>query len=246
MSRYRRDQDFPAVRRYARGEFLDRVWVYQAGEHVTFLAPTQNGKTTLALDLLERTATEELPAVVLMMKPRDKTTAKWLERVAFRKITSWPQPPSIWHPRKPPGWVLWPRHTFDPDVDDPRHYAEFRRAILDCYKRGRRILFADETRSLERELGLSRELITIWTKGASMGCGLWGASQVPKFMSTEAYSQATHVFIGFTPEQRDQERFGEISGVDPYLVRHVVENLRRHEWLYIRQRDRVMCIISAD
>lgn len=237
--------EFPAVRAYTRSDFVERVWAYQAGQHVTILGPTGSGKTHLAYQLLEQTAHPDLPALVLVMKPRDKTTSKFTKRVAYRKVTNWPQLPSPWRPRKPPGWVLWPKHTFDPDVDLVEHWAVFRRAVLDSYKRGNRILFADETRSLERELGLNREMVTVWTKGRSMGTGIWAASQVPKFISTEAYSQASHVFLANIPDRRDQERFGEISGVDPALVRHVVQNLKRHQWLYIRQEDGAMCVVEA-
>lgn len=240
----RRPEEFPAVRRYTRDDFVSRVWRYRSGEHVTILGPTKSGKTHLAYQLLERTASPEIPAMVMVMKPRDKTTRKFMKGVVHREVTSWPQPPSIWRPHKPPFWIVWPRHAFDPDIDAYAHYQVFRSLILDSYKRGKRILFADETRSLERELGLSRELVTVWTKGRSMECGLWAASQVPKFISTEAYSQVEHVFLANIPDQRDQERFGEISGVDPYLVRHVVQQLKRHEWLYIRQEDRTMCIVD--
>ena len=49
-----------------REEFLADYWTYKSGEHVTLIAPTQSGKTTLAFQLLARSAGPSLPAVVLV------------------------------------------------------------------------------------------------------------------------------------------------------------------------------------
>ncbi|MER6059481.1 hypothetical protein [Streptomyces albidoflavus] len=240
MSRY---DDLPAVVRYGRGVFLDQVWRYRPGEHVTILGPTGNGKTHLAQALLERTCSPELPAVSLILKPRDATVTKWAKAAGFRKTAAWPPAPPIFGTQKPNGWVVWPRFSYDPARDDPQHYRLFRTAILDSYRKGNRVLFADETVGLQ-ELGLTDELRAVWRQGRSMKCGLWAASQTPTHISPLAYSQAQHLFLGYISDKRAQERFGEISGMDEYLIRHTVKNLKRHEWLYIRQEDRTLCVVE--
>lgn len=237
-----RYEELPAVQRYTRGEFLQDVWHAEPGEHTTILAPTGNGKTKLAQDLMVRTATREVPAISLVLKPRDATVSAWQKKSGFRRVSTWPPPPSPFEAR-PPGFVLWPRHTFDPAIDDHQHHRIIRTAILDSYRRGDRIIFADETVGLQ-ELGLTDELRAIWRQGRSMGCAMWAASQTPTHISPLAYSQATHLFLGHISDRRAQDRFGEISGVDEYLVRKTVDELGRYEWLYIRQSDRTMCIVE--
>lgn len=233
------------VESFPRDEFLTERWNYRAGEHVTILGPTGTGKTYLAYQLLKATATPKLPGVVLVMKPRDKTVADWTKTTGFRRVRSWPPTLSIWNPReKPPGWVLWPKHTFDPDRDDAILYAEFRRAILDSYKRGNRIVFADEMYGLSHELGLDRECVTIWTRGRSMGTGIWCASQKPTHIPLHAYNQAEHLFLARDPDKRARDRFSEIGGVDPDLLKETVLQLEKHEWLYVRRDGPVMCVVQ--
>lgn len=233
------------VRAYERGVFLDRVWRYQPGEHVTFIAPTGGGKTYLANELLARTHGPKLPSVTLVMKPRDLTVRRLVRQEDVRRVRHWPPGANVrlWRPETA-GYVLWPRHQFDPDIDEPAHYEIFRTAILDSYKRGKRILFGDELYSLGTELGLRRELITVWTKGRSMECGLWGATQRPRDVPLHAYSQAEHLFLAYDPDRSARDRYAEIGGVDPAIVAATTAQLPRYWWLYIRRTDRAMCVIQ--
>lgn len=224
----------PYVYTFSRDEFLAERWVYRAGEHVTILAPTDGGKTTLAYELLSQVSTPDLPAISLVMKPRDPVVSSRARAHRYRTVRTWPPLYSPWHPW-PPGYVLWPKHSFDPDSDNRMLYRQFRAAILDSYKRGNRILFADELWGLTEELGLDRELVTVWTRGRSMGCGLWGATQKPSHIPLHGYSQAAHLFLGYDPDKRNRQRFSEIGGVEPKLVSDTVMGLRKFQWLYIRR-----------
>ncbi|MYR11944.1 hypothetical protein GTY62_15290 [Streptomyces sp. SID724] len=214
---------------------------------MTILAPSGGGKTHLAYELLEVTARPDLPAIVFVMKPRDETVDKFTKRAKFRIVREWPPPLYSRVQTKPPGWALWPKHSFDPDVDDSRQYAIFRSAIMTSYKRGDRILFADETYSLENELpngGLTKQLRTIHTKGRSMKCGIWSASQRAAYINRWAY-QAHHLFLGHDPDDDAQKRLSEIgAAVDKRLVREIVGSLRQYQWLYIHRDSRTMCIVD--
>lgn len=232
------------VMRFGRQEFLNEVWDYAPGEHVTVLAPTGGGKTQLAYQLLGKSAKPDLAAVVFVMKPRDETITKFSRQYKFRTIRDWP--PSTFSQRiqKPPGWVLWPTETNDWDADDERHKEVFRRAIRDNYRRGDRIIFADETYSLEQELNLTKDLNKVWTKGRSMKAGLWAASQRPVWISRWSL-QAHHLFLGHDPDVKAQERYGEIGGgIDPAQVRYIVSRLKRYEFAYISREERAMCIVG--
>lgn len=243
------------VRVVLRSHFFTRMWHYKAGEAVTFLAPMQDGKTTLAFQLLERTARASLPAVVLVMKPRDATPAAWTRHLQFREVATWP-PPQRWPWQdQPAGYTLWPRHTFTVAVDNQHITEQFEAALQWAYRRGNCIVFADEVYGIVAELdGLTDDLIALWSRGGGMGVGLWAATQrpagsaghgVPGFM----YSNSTHLFLAKDPDEASRRRYGEIGGIDPKLVAAIVMKLKRFQFLYIRKADQhggpYLCIIEA-
>lgn len=232
-----------AVKTFGREHFIQDVFDYHPGDHVTVLAPSGGGKTQLAYQLLGATATPELQATVMVMKPRDTTVDRFTKRYGFKVVRDWP-PTIIPRMSKPPGYVLWPKETDDPDADDRRHADIFRRAIRDDYRKGHKIVFADETYSLEEELGLKDDLRRIWTKGRSMACGLWAASQRPVWISRWAF-QAQHLFLGHDPDVEMQRRYGEIGGgIDPDLIRQLTAGLREFQFVYISRDERAVCIVD--
>lgn len=237
--------DDSGVVRYDREYFLTHVFDAKPGEHLTILGPTGSGKTYLGYQLMDVTTTPEVPGVVLVMKPRDKTVTKWSKTVGYLIVRNWPPTVSPWKPKKPRGWVVWPKHTFVPERDEQILHDVFRRTLLDCYRKGNKFLFGDEVYSLAEELNLDKELITLWSKGRSMECALWVASQKPTHIPLWAYSQAEHLFLAFDPDKRARDRFSEIGGVDPEFVKHTVMRLKKYEWLYIRREDGAMCIVEA-
>lgn len=229
-----------------RAEFLQYYWDYRPGQHVTLLAPTDYGKTWFAHELLRYCASPELPALDLVMKPRDSTAVKWGKALGFRTVRQWPPLPSPLH-MKPAGWVVWPKHVMDPVKDNPAHYRVFRAAILDSYKRGKRIIMADEVAGL-CDLGLTDVIVTVLTKGRSMGAGLWCCTQRPSGIPLAAYSQASHLFLGNNPDDRDRKRYAEIGGVNPKLVSETVSKLRRFQWLYVKRHGEdgaELCIVDV-
>lgn len=232
-----------SVRLYDRRRFLNEVWRYRAGEHVSFIGPTGAGKTYLMLPLLAKSASPELPAFLTVMKPRDETVKKFLAtHDSWRRVLTFPPPPSV--KAKPDGYVVWPHHTADPVADEARHEEIFRRLHRVRYVKGDCIIADDEAVSLVREMKMGPDLIRIWTKGRSIGAGLWAATQRPAMVPLEMYDQAAHLFLAYDPDKRNQERFTEIGGVDPDLIYQVVQRLPEYHWLYIRREDRTMCVVG--
>lgn len=243
-------QPNPNVETIAREDFVSDYFDYAAGEHVTFLGPTGSGKTTLASELIHTVATKNLPALVLVIKPKDKTVSDLFlkGRGKYKKVTAWP--PWFWD-RDKAGFVLWPRHTFDPDKDDPLLKKQMRAGILAGYanKIGKKeaagnILFCDEVWGLV-DLGLRRELTTVWTRARAMGCGLWAASQRPALIPLAAYSEPEHIFIHYSPDKAARDRYKEIGGVDPDSVAYITEHMSWHQFLYINRVDRMMYVVDA-
>ena len=233
----------PRVELFSRDEFLTERWRYNVGEHVSFLGPTQSGKTTLAFQLLAESVTPKAPAVVLVMKPKDPTVTRWSKNLNFRRVRTWPPVPSLTAPR-PPGYVVWPKATFDFHRDNSILAREFQKCLQDSYRRGNRLIFGDEVWGLTNELGLQTELVALWSRGASMGAGLWAATQRPSHVPLWMYSQAHHLFLSYEPDARARDRFAEIGGVDPQLVKNTVLNLKKYQWLYIRRDGPALCVVD--
>lgn len=226
-----------------RTRFLSSVWEYRPGQHVSFIGPTGAGKTHLALQLLARSVSPELPGYITVMKARDKTVGEFLRgHEGWKRTLTFPPPPVVG--KKPVGWAVWPHHTNDPEADEVRHEEIFHRMHRQLYVKGDNIIFDDEVVSLVREMDMKRDLTRIWTKGRSIGSGLWGATQRPAMVPLEMYDQAQHLFLANIKDKRSQDRFGEISGVDPDLVVEVVKRLPKFHWLYIRQEEGVMCVVG--
>ncbi len=232
---------------FARSEFLERRWRYRKGEHVTVVGPTGCGKSVLCYQLIEATARPSLPVVSLVKKPRDKVITGWAKKLGLRRVRHWPPPPVWpWQAQKPVGWVVWPKTNFtDVQLDRAHKSAVFRRALMDSYRRGDRIVYVDDTYGISEILKLDNELIELWTELRSMDGGLWTSFQKPTHVPTWAYGQASHLFLFNDPDRRTRDRFAEIGGVDPDLVRDTVLALDEHQVLYIRRAGRRMCIIDA-
>lgn len=240
-----RDSEGRQVIRFDREEFISERWDYQKGDHVSWIGITGSGKTTLMRQLLAVTATPSLPAVVLAVKPRDSSMRQLARDANLKTVTSWP-PIAVGMGPKPNGYVHWPKHTFDPDRDEENHRTQFRRAILDSYRRGNRILVFDEALSITGpEMRLHREAVTVWSKGRAMGCGLWAGTQKPTHVPLWMYSQAQHVWLMNDPDSRSRKRLSEIGGIDPRLIVECMSCLQPYEWIYIRTKDRRVCVVGA-
>lgn len=241
------------IARFSRLEFLAERWDYQPGQHVSLIAPTQNGKTTFMFQLLRNTDTSfcEIPPVMLVAKPKDAVVAQGLDYLGWEETDRWPPKKKMFR-EKPEGHGLWPRHLKDvsPSVNAEHLANSFRPAIKKLFWQGNSICIGDEAYELCAVLGLSEELTRHWTQGAGMGSGLWTATQkpsgtqqgsIPSFM----YNSPTHTFLGRDPDKRNRDRFGEIGGVDPRLLSETVLGLKKYEWLYIHRDGPTMCIVEA-
>lgn len=231
------------LQRFEREEFINERWAYERGNHVIFIGPTQCGKTTLQFQLLQKSITPDLPAVIFGQKPRDETVDKWAPRLGLKEIKTWPPPLHHKFTGAPPGYLLRPATVFDPKKDDVHHHAQYRAAMLDCFKRGEHIVVPDELYDAKR-LGLEQELIALWTKGEAMHAGQWGTVQKPSHIPSWGFNNSAHVFLYNDPDRRNIKRYAEIGGIDTKLLEETVESLPDHESLYLRRKGRVACIVG--
>lgn len=238
-----RDEEFTPPAVMGRGEFLD--WfasVYRPGEHVTFIGPTNSGKTTVAFQMLDRVSSPEHPSVVLVLKPRDETVDAAVRHLeGFRKTERWPPlAKRDWRPwkstfsQKVRGWMFWPRQELrDIRRDDDMLSHEFRQAMTHCYRRGNVIVFVDEAHAVQNDLKLRPEMDAIMMRGRSLGCSGWFATQRPRNVTLNMYSQAEHLVLFRTPDDRDTDVYRQIGGVDSKVIVDAVYDLERFSFVYI-------------
>jgi len=263
VRRTRRD-DGPVAQdiyRFDREEFFADYWRYgESGdaEHATFCGMNRSGKTTLAFQCLEHSTRtdpemgkdDSRVALVLVMKPQDRTPELWGRKLGYKRIDQWP-PPMMRAERKynvrkaPPGYLVWPK-LGNLRTDNDRLRKLFYTVLAESYAqaaRGKRaqerIIFADEVIGLQRisngDYPIKGALDDLYERGAGMGVGLWAALQKPFNAPTNAYENSIHIFIWRTNDRRNLKRYEEIGGIDADALDGIVRTLRGRDCLYINR-----------
>jgi hypothetical protein len=237
------DDDLAGVERVAWDDFL-AAFDWEQGEHVSLIGPTGGGKTTLALQILERRAY----VLVLASKPQDATLAGLVKKKGYQRIKRWPPPLS----RAPfvngrPAWqrvLLWP--TYRKMSDIPAQREAFVHALHEAFAQGAWCVFADDLNKLCEQLKLDGALKPYWTDGRSVKLSLVASAQRPAWVPLYLYSQATHLFFWRTTDARDLKTIGGLNGADDKLVRHIVSRLPKHDVLYVNTRTGHMAVTKAE
>lgn len=238
-----------------REEFASRRFHYKPGQHVVFAGPTQKaGKTTLAFQLLQYTATPDCPAFVAVSKPDDPVTREWGERLRYRTVKTWPverKVSELWD-GKPSGYIIWPDFS-DIDGDADRASAVIGALLRDRYAKGvkkeKGIVVMDDTVTKSRLLRLDRYMKTHIAMAGAMKLGGWYFYQKPTDSgptSLWAFENAFHKFTSGGPgtDRRARERYDEIGGFDRGQVQEILQKLKSFEFLYTNM-DGEMCIVGA-
>lgn len=237
-----------------RARFASDHFNYKPGQHVVFAGPTQRGKTQLAFQLLEYTASPVLPAYVAVSKPRDPVTSREGKRLGYRRTSEWPVTPKIkemFKDGKPSGYLIW-ADMRDSDTAIPNASALTRKLITDVYANGARgkpcILVLDDTVTKSKVLGLDREMVMIATMSGAMGIGGWYFVQKPTDAgkaSLWSFSQSDHIFVFRDPDKRNRIRYTEIGGFDSREVERISLTLDRYQALYLERAHGYMCIVDS-
>lgn len=189
------------------------------GEHATFVGPTGSGKTTLAVELLDK-----MPYVVVIATKPDDPVVWDFARRGYR-ITNDELLNHEDHPRQ----VLWPPF----DIDSSAHQQRVvERAIKTCFVDGGWTIYIDEVPYLSKVLGLKGLLEVIWMQARAVGVSLCVSMQRPVGVPREAFSQASHVFLWNTGDARDLETLREMGNC-PSGAEQIVQRFSKHRFLYV-------------
>ena len=238
---------------FQRAEFGRYRFMYNPGEHVVFGGPSTRGKTTLAFDLLEYVVTPDLPGLVAVSKPDDKTTLAKGNALGFRRVGEWPPPLKVkeMFDGKPLGYLVWPKMgNIDTDVAECARITRdlMRHTYANGVKHKKAILVMDDTMVKAKVMGLDGDMVTILAMAGAMGIGLWIFVQKPTDSGRTTlwgYENATHLFFTKGGDARMLARYVEIAGDQGQLVKNIVPTLKPFQFLYVQKYEGWVCIVDA-
>jgi len=238
---------------FGRDEFASERLHYKPGQKVVFGGRSQeSGKTTLAFKLLEYVATSQMPAYVIVPKPRDPVTLSEGARLHYRFVDRWPVEKSFSELTgdKPSGYIIQAKYG-DLEKDQEKAAQIAGAVMIDRYKAGLKgeqsIIVADDTVVISRLLGKDKEMVTIIAMGGAMDVGLWVFVQKPTDAGKTAlwaFENAEHTFLAKPRDDRVGERYAEIAGQNKKLIVELLKKLRQYQFLYISGVGEV-CIVDS-
>jgi hypothetical protein len=108
-----------------------------------------------------------------------------------------------------------------------------RRMLENVYEEGGWCVYLDELRYISEQLKLRNHLELLWQQGRALGVSVVAGSQRPAHVPLVAYSQASHLFLWRTGDDRDLARVAEFGLAPSATIRAEVPSLERHEVLYV-------------
>lgn len=239
---------------------------YGNGQHFTAIGPTQRGKTTLAIEMVQRVISPKRKALVLAGKPagRDHVMASAGAKLGLRYVEEWPpatRAPMPGRSKDDNGFILRPlvKPSTDPDRDERLLHDQFRKGMVAAYASQRPlgkpcVLFVDEAHLVQNDLGLKSEYEAPLTRGAP-DVAVWSLIQRGRYISYHAYNAPEHLVLFYDPDISNVKRYAEmIGGVDPVFITRVVTQLRMYrvptggtisEALYIRRSGPELFIVNV-
>lgn len=197
---------------------------YRQDQHVTIIGPTGSGKTTLATELVKPRG----HVVALGVKHVDETLAKLTRKGSeWHRVEQWKR-----RPKSANRVVLWPKAN-DLDKVLQVHHDTFSDLFRSVYKIGHWTLWMDELTYLTDHCGLRKPIRSLYILARSNRVSLVGVAQRPAHIPLEAYSQASHLFMYRTGDERDLARQGGLNGTNAKQVAATVANLPPHTFLHV-------------
>lgn len=245
MARDPLDTDDPAIvmdwRREFRPYFRDN---WRPGQHLGVIAPTEAGKTTLVVGLLD------MRRFVLALDPKggDGTLAAL---PGYLRLPDWPGENRITemvreNERKgrPSHYIVGP--VTERNADLPRLKKACADA-LDCvFDMGKWTVYVDELQVLadNRMMNLSGKAAKLLVAARSKKVTFVSSFQSPSWVPTEAYRQPRWLAISYTRDRDTVDTLANIMGRPKPEVRGAVKALPEFSWLFVGRKPREPMIIT--
>lgn len=217
--------------------------VWQPGQHLSSIAPTDAGKTTLVAGLLK------MRKYVLALDPKggDETLAA----LQFRRLPEWPGEKGIRKLLREDAEAGRPSHyTVGPIAMRGADLPILRRACSDAldaaFDMGRWTIYVDELQVLSdrRMMNLSGKAAKLLVAARSKGVTFVSSFQSPSWVPSEAVRQPRWIAVSYTRDTDTVNRLAEVLGRPKPEIRGAVKELPAYHWLIVGRNPREPMIIT--
>lgn len=206
-----------------------RPWFIQQwdqGQHIAIIGPSGQGKTTVAIDLLEARADErDGHVLILANKRRDPL----LTKLGWPIVPDWDSVHYEHRVRR--RVVIWPPYG-RASSSAARNRKVFVEALDEVIEEGAWTVYLDEVTYFTETLNLRKLLDEYWNTARSSAVTVIGSSQgatwIPKAMTTNQ----SWVFCFKSRDEEVRKRVGEVAG-DRRAYAPILGNLGQHEFLLV-------------
>lgn len=225
--------DVEALPWSGKGGFVD--WfrtAWKPGEHVSVIAPTGAGKTTLVGGLLQ------LRRYVLAIDPKGGDST--LSGLGFPRLSTWPGEKRVAdlvrandEENRPSRFVVGPRVSKHEDHQTLRDVTKD--ALDSAYNMGGWTVYADELQIMtdHRMMNLRKEADRMLIAARDKGLSFVSSYQAPSWVTPHAAKMSTWVFVSYTRDTDVVNRLAEILGRPKAEIRGAVAGLDRYSWLCV-------------
>jgi hypothetical protein len=212
--------------------------IARQGDHGSFVAPTQVGKTTCCQEVcrLRRFV------AVLGAKVKDEALDRYRTDYGYRRIDVWPPPASL---RKDLARELvWPKIRVREDIDKWKWL--YAKVLNDVFSAGRWTVVLDDAIMLEERLKLRLPVQDNLFMGGNK-VTIYSLAQRPAFVTKFTWSASSWAFLGRFEDDEDARSLSNLGGVNAKRIRAAMAGLdaRDHELLFVDARAGVGEIIKT-
>lgn len=206
----------------------DFIEAWDQGEQLVLLGKTGRGKTTFAVDVLDRRHKQRQANICTFVTKKVDATSEALIGRGWDRIVDWPP---TFKQRTGRKLILWPPYTKASTY--PRDVRPTFLASLDeIMEEGRWTLYLDEAGYMVESLKLRVSLDELFTQSRSNEITLMAGSQRPVWVSRAMLSQHAWVCSFRIGDTEDARRAAEVMG-DRDRYAPVVSALEPHQFLLV-------------
>jgi energy-coupling factor transporter ATP-binding protein EcfA2 len=202
---------------------------FRQGQHVAVIGPTGQGKTTLAIDLLDGFYEMGGSDLIVANKPRDKLFSK-LIGAGWKRIRRWP--PDYAH-RQARRLILWPDYGRASQAKRNRPVFEY--AMDMALNEGGWFVYMDEVRYFIEQMGMRSLVDEYWNGARSSKVTLVAGSQGTTWINRTMIRQETWLFLFKPRSLEERKEYADAAG--DRAVFDELAGLRSHEFLLVHTPD---------